>query len=171
MLASGWCPGWQSLYITFRNVSKVIKHEGLCLSLLPSQLYFLKMMSQRTPNKPWYKFLPIVMYSPVLHCYASEQCFNYWDSLSISVKKGWNNEHIGCTREVNSSVLSFSLQSKLKCTNSWCTPAPDSGPTCLVSSAQETFTFLYMLTVTFQDFPRSIFLSQFWWYIWDTKAF
>lgn len=42
----------------------------------------------------------------------------------ISGKKGWKTEHTGCTREVNSSVISFSLQSELKCTNSWCTPAP-----------------------------------------------
>lgn len=42
----------------------------------------------------------------------------------ISLKKGWNTKHTGYTKEVNSSVISFSLQSKLKCINSWCTSAP-----------------------------------------------
>lgn len=70
------------------------------------------------------------------HCHvqASAALLCQWRMLRLlglpegakvtSVKKGWNTEHTGCTREVNSSVISFSLQSKLKCTNSWCTAAP-----------------------------------------------
>lgn len=75
----------------------------------------------------------------------------------ISLKKEWNTKHTGCTKEVN-SVISFSLQSKLKCINSWCTSVPGfrSYLPCIFSSGN----FLFSLFV-------KCYFSVFFWINFD----
>lgn len=120
-------------------------------------------MSQRIPHKPCSEFLAIITCCPV-HCHTRDCCFTSglpWVGEGISVKTGWNTEHTGCRREVSSSVISFSLQSKLKCTNSWCTPAPGFRAYLLHMFSSEDFHFS-IFTATFR-----YFLNQFGFHAFD----